>query len=78
MHSSPNDLHTILVPKNRQYYLYLIDQNRSKVTVLTQLLSWYRVLEIMRRDAEKDPETNPSALHARRLINQVSFNPLIF
>ncbi|WVZ25180.1 hypothetical protein V8G54_003724 [Vigna mungo] len=30
-----------------------------------------RVLEIMKRDAEKDPETNPNALHARRLISQV-------
>ncbi|KAG5001390.1 hypothetical protein JHK87_022462 [Glycine soja] len=30
-----------------------------------------RVLEIMKRDAEKDPQTNPNALHARRLINQV-------
>ncbi|XP_027345031.1 DNA-directed RNA polymerase 1, mitochondrial-like isoform X2 [Abrus precatorius] len=30
-----------------------------------------RVLEIMRRDAEKDPQTNPNALHARRLISQV-------
>ncbi|KAG5137825.1 hypothetical protein JHK82_022556 [Glycine max] len=25
----------------------------------------------MKRDAEKDPQTNPNALHARRLINQV-------
>ncbi|KAK7317761.1 hypothetical protein RJT34_02254 [Clitoria ternatea] len=30
-----------------------------------------RVLEIMKRDAEKDPQTNPHALHARRLISQV-------
>ncbi|KAL2344235.1 hypothetical protein Fmac_005520 [Flemingia macrophylla] len=30
-----------------------------------------RVLEIMKRDAEKDPKTNPNSLHARRLINQV-------
>ncbi|XP_028761873.1 DNA-directed RNA polymerase 1B, mitochondrial [Neltuma alba] len=30
-----------------------------------------RVLEIMRRDSEKDPETYPNALLARRLINQV-------
>ncbi|XP_044493782.1 DNA-directed RNA polymerase 2, chloroplastic/mitochondrial-like isoform X2 [Mangifera indica] len=30
-----------------------------------------RVLEIMRRDAEKDPATNPHALFARLLINQV-------
>ncbi|XP_041010369.1 DNA-directed RNA polymerase 1B, mitochondrial [Juglans microcarpa x Juglans regia] len=30
-----------------------------------------RVLDIMRRDAEKDPATNPNALHARLLINQV-------
>ncbi|TKY58551.1 DNA-directed RNA polymerase 1B [Spatholobus suberectus] len=30
-----------------------------------------RVLEIMKRDAEKDPQTNPNALHARRLISQV-------
>ncbi|KAJ7953979.1 DNA-directed RNA polymerase [Quillaja saponaria] len=30
-----------------------------------------RVLDIMRRDAEKDPKTNPIALHARFLINQV-------
>ncbi|XP_061353231.1 DNA-directed RNA polymerase 1B, mitochondrial-like isoform X2 [Gastrolobium bilobum] len=30
-----------------------------------------RVLEIMRKDAEKDPQTNPNALHARRLISQV-------
>ncbi|XP_057961393.1 DNA-directed RNA polymerase 1B, mitochondrial-like isoform X2 [Malania oleifera] len=30
-----------------------------------------RVLEIMRRDAEQDPATNPNALHARLLINQV-------
>ncbi|KAG4940831.1 hypothetical protein AAZX31_16G084200 [Glycine max] len=30
-----------------------------------------RVLEIMKRDAEKDPRTNPNALHARRLISQV-------
>ncbi|MED6110121.1 DNA-directed RNA polymerase 1, mitochondrial [Stylosanthes scabra] len=30
-----------------------------------------RVLEIMKRDAEKDPNTNPNALHARRLISQV-------
>lgn len=30
-----------------------------------------RVLEIMKRDAEKDPQTNPNAFHARRLINQV-------
>ncbi|CAJ1941924.1 unnamed protein product [Sphenostylis stenocarpa] len=29
------------------------------------------VLEIMKRDAEKDPQTNPNALHARRLISQV-------
>ncbi|KAJ7943280.1 DNA-directed RNA polymerase [Quillaja saponaria] len=30
-----------------------------------------RVLDIMRRDAEKDPRTNPNAVHARFLINQV-------
>ncbi|KAK9100283.1 hypothetical protein Scep_023713 [Stephania cephalantha] len=30
-----------------------------------------RVLEIMRRDAAKDPETEPNALRARLLINQV-------
>lgn len=30
-----------------------------------------RVLEIMRRDSEKDPETYPNAILARRLINQV-------
>ncbi|KAJ4710678.1 DNA-directed RNA polymerase [Melia azedarach] len=30
-----------------------------------------RVLEIMRRDAEKDPDTDPNALYARLLINQV-------
>ncbi|XP_034226012.1 DNA-directed RNA polymerase 1, mitochondrial isoform X2 [Prunus dulcis] len=30
-----------------------------------------RVLDIMRNDAEKDPATNPNALHARLLINQV-------
>lgn len=30
-----------------------------------------RVLDIMRRDAEKDPASNPNALHARLLINQV-------
>nr|DAD31567.1 TPA_asm: hypothetical protein HUJ06_010418 [Nelumbo nucifera] len=30
-----------------------------------------RVLDIMRRDAEKDPETHPNAMHARILINQV-------
>ncbi|KAI4357946.1 hypothetical protein L6164_001860 [Bauhinia variegata] len=30
-----------------------------------------RVLDIMRRDAEKDPQTNRNALHARLLINQV-------
>ncbi|KAG2706865.1 hypothetical protein I3843_05G110000 [Carya illinoinensis] len=30
-----------------------------------------RVLDIMRRDAEKDPATNPNALHARLLIDQV-------
>ncbi|KAB2624394.1 DNA-directed RNA polymerase 1 [Pyrus ussuriensis x Pyrus communis] len=30
-----------------------------------------RVLDIMRSDAEKDPATNPNALHARLLINQV-------
>ncbi|KAK2354811.1 DNA-directed RNA polymerase 1B, mitochondrial [Trifolium repens] len=30
-----------------------------------------RVLEIMKRDASEDPETNPHALHARRLISQV-------
>ncbi|KAL1370451.1 hypothetical protein HN51_000714 [Arachis hypogaea] len=30
-----------------------------------------RVLEIMKRDAEKDPKTNPNALHAKRLISQV-------
>ncbi|KAI4314037.1 hypothetical protein L6164_026980 [Bauhinia variegata] len=30
-----------------------------------------RVLDIMRRDAEKDPQTYPHALHARHLINQV-------
>lgn len=28
----------------------------------------------MRRDAEKDPQTNPNALLARHLLNQVSFN----
>jgi len=30
-----------------------------------------RVLDIMRRDAEKDPTTDPNALRARLLINQV-------
>ncbi|KAL9327326.1 hypothetical protein ACSQ67_007971 [Phaseolus vulgaris] len=30
-----------------------------------------RVLEIMKKDAEKDPQTSPNALHARRLISQV-------
>ncbi|KDP31418.1 hypothetical protein JCGZ_11794 [Jatropha curcas] len=30
-----------------------------------------RVLDIMKSDAEKDPSTNPNALHAKRLINQV-------
>ncbi|KAF2321391.1 hypothetical protein GH714_040980 [Hevea brasiliensis] len=30
-----------------------------------------RVLDIMRKDAEKDPATNPNALHAKLLINQV-------
>ncbi|KAF7133322.1 hypothetical protein RHSIM_Rhsim09G0120300 [Rhododendron simsii] len=30
-----------------------------------------RVLDIMRRDAEKDPATDPNALRARLLINQV-------
>lgn len=30
-----------------------------------------RVLQIMKRDALKDPATDPHALHARRLINQV-------
>uniref|UniRef100_A0A2N9EV15 DNA-directed RNA polymerase n=1 Tax=Fagus sylvatica TaxID=28930 RepID=A0A2N9EV15_FAGSY len=30
-----------------------------------------RVLDIMRKDAEKDPASNPNALHARLLINQV-------
>ncbi|XP_057996187.1 DNA-directed RNA polymerase 1B, mitochondrial isoform X2 [Hevea brasiliensis] len=30
-----------------------------------------RVLDIMRRDAEKDPATDPNALHAKLLINQV-------
>ncbi|XP_023542839.1 DNA-directed RNA polymerase 1B, mitochondrial-like [Cucurbita pepo subsp. pepo] len=30
-----------------------------------------RVLDIIRSDAEKDPATNPNALHARLLINQV-------
>ncbi|XP_015895265.2 DNA-directed RNA polymerase 1B, mitochondrial isoform X1 [Ziziphus jujuba] len=30
-----------------------------------------RVKEIMQNDAEKDPATNPNALHARLLINQV-------
>lgn len=31
-----------------------------------------RVLDIMRTDAEKDPASNPNALHARLLINEVS------
>ncbi|KAB1999713.1 hypothetical protein ES319_D12G179800v1 [Gossypium barbadense] len=30
-----------------------------------------RVLDIMKRDAQEDPATNPNALHARLLINQV-------
>ncbi|XP_074589982.1 DNA-directed RNA polymerase 2, chloroplastic/mitochondrial-like [Curcuma longa] len=30
-----------------------------------------RVLDIMRRDAEKDPSINPNALHAKLLIDQV-------
>ncbi|KAI3423445.1 DNA-directed RNA polymerase, partial [Psidium guajava] len=30
-----------------------------------------RVVDIMKRDVEKDPATNPNARHARRLINQV-------
>ncbi|PON76758.1 DNA-directed RNA polymerase, phage-type [Trema orientale] len=30
-----------------------------------------RVLDIMRKDAKDDPATNPNALHARNLINQV-------
>ncbi|GLT77095.1 hypothetical protein SLA2020_487120 [Shorea laevis] len=30
-----------------------------------------RVLDIMRKDAEKDPATNPNALYAKLLINQV-------
>ncbi|KAI6686294.1 hypothetical protein NL676_032207 [Syzygium grande] len=30
-----------------------------------------RVVDIMQRDAEKDPATNPNARYARRLINQV-------
>lgn len=30
-----------------------------------------RVLDIMREDAQKDPATNPNALHARLLIDQV-------
>lgn len=47
----------------------------SSVTVLMSLnlLLWCRVLQIMKRDALKDPATDPHALHARRLINQVSF-----
>ncbi|KAJ0038285.1 hypothetical protein Pint_23430 [Pistacia integerrima] len=31
-----------------------------------------RVLEIMRRDAEKDPKTDPNALYARLLVNQLT------
>ncbi|OIW16720.1 hypothetical protein TanjilG_14490 [Lupinus angustifolius] len=30
-----------------------------------------RVLEIMKKDAKKDPQTNPNALHARNLLSQV-------
>lgn len=35
--------------------------------------SCLRVVDIMKRDAEKDPATNPNARYARRLINQVSW-----
>lgn len=35
--------------------------------------SCIRVVDIMQRDAEKDPATNPNARYARRLINQVSW-----
>lgn len=32
-----------------------------------------RVLEIMQRDAQKDPTSNPSAARARLLVDQVDF-----
>lgn len=37
-----------------------------------------RVLDIMRRDAQKDPATEPEALYAGLLINQVSFITYLF
>ena len=38
----------------------------------------YRVLDIMRRDADRDPETYPDALRARKLINEVSLSEIRF
>jgi len=55
------------------YSLNLFAVGKKFMTSLS-LAIWCRVLEIMKRDAEKDPQTNPNALHARRLISQVSFN----
>ncbi|KAH0860763.1 hypothetical protein HID58_089024 [Brassica napus] len=37
-----------------------------------------RVLDIMRRDADRDPETYPDALRARKLINEVSLSEIRF
>lgn len=38
----------------------------------------YRVLDIMRRDADRDPETYPDVLRARKLINEVSLSEIRF
>lgn len=37
------------------------------------VISRCRVLEIMKRDAQKDPAVFPDALRARVLVNQVDF-----
>ncbi|CAN6864834.1 unnamed protein product [Brassica oleracea] len=37
-----------------------------------------RVLDIMRRDADRDPETYPDALRARKLINEVFLSEIRF
>lgn len=37
-----------------------------------------RVLDIMRRDADRDPEAFPDALRARKLLNQVRLKFFLF
>lgn len=44
----------------------------SCIIMKPTVILWYRVLNIMQSDAQKDPEVFPDALRARVLVNQVN------